>query len=333
VANEPKPRSGLNRRELLGAAGLAAMPLLAGPGASAWAAGARREPLALTTADEQAHVVEVALASGRVRGRLRTLEGPRSIESGAGGVAVVAHTSLGAVSLLEGRPVRVRRVLRGFSQPRYTAIAPGARHAFVTDSGTGELAVLDLERGRVVRRVSVGAHARHLTLDPAGRTLWIGLGSSAEELAVVDVSDPLRPRALRRVRPPFLAHDVGFSPSGRRVWVTAGRERRIAVYDADGHAPRRVLGADDPPQHVAFGRQVAYVASGDGGSVRVHALRDQRLLRTTRVPIGSYNVQRGRGRVLTPSLARGTLTILDAHGRVAHEVAVATAAHDACVVS
>ena len=48
------------------------------------------------------------------------------------------------MTLLEGRPPRVRRVLRGFEQPRYTAFAADGGHAFVTDSGSGELAVIDL---------------------------------------------------------------------------------------------------------------------------------------------------------------------------------------------
>jgi len=57
--------------------------------------------------------------------------------------------------------VGVRRVLRGFEQPRYTAIAPDGRHAYVTDSGAGEIAVVDLVGARVLRRVAVGALARH----------------------------------------------------------------------------------------------------------------------------------------------------------------------------
>ncbi|MCW3064032.1 MAG: putative surface layer protein, partial [Solirubrobacterales bacterium] len=243
-----------------------------------------------------------------------------------------AHTGAGAVSVLDGRPVRVRRVLRGFSAPRYAAIAPDGRHAFVTDSGAGELAVLDLRSARVVQRLSVGAHARHLTLDPAGRTLWIGLGSSATEVAVVDVRDPTQPRNVRRIRPPILAHDGGFTPSGRRVWVTAGRESRIAVYAADGHRAAALLAAAPGPQHVTFGPGAAYVASGSGRSLRVHALDDNRLLTDTRVPLGSYNVQRGAGRVLTPSLDMGQLTILDGRGRIVHEVQVASHAHDVCVV-
>ena len=248
-------------------------------------------------------------------------------------MALVGHSAAGAVSLLEGRPPRVRRVLRGFSQPRYGVFHPDGRHAFMTDSGTGELAVIDLERGRVIRRVEVGAGARHVTVDPAGRRLWISLGSSAAAISVVGIGDPRRPRLLRRVRPPFLVHDVGFTPSGRRVWVTAGRVPTLAIYDADGRGPLRRLGADAAPQHVTFGPSSAYVASGEGRSVHVHALSDGRRLRAARVPIGSYNVQRGAGLILTPSLNMGTLTILDRRGRVRASQRVAQAAHDACVLS
>ena len=237
----------------------------------------------------------------------------------------------GALSLLTTRPARVRRVLRGLGAPRYAAIAPDGRHAFVSDGARGELVVVDLGRARIVAGVEVGAGARHLSLDPAGRVLWVALGSSAQAIAVVDVADPLRPLLRRRVRPPFLAHDVAFSPSGRRVWITAGRERRLAVLPAAGGRPV-LLGADAAPQHVSFGRGVAFVASGEGASVRVHDLADGR--RAPHRPRALWLLQRaGRaGAVVTPSLARGTLTILDRAGRVRHELEVARAAHDACLV-
>jgi hypothetical protein len=319
--------TGVTRRQLLQAAALAA-PVLLG-------AAPRPEPLALATADTEGFVAVVGLASGRRLARVATRAAPRSIEARGRGPAVVAHTAAGAVSLLVrgGSSVSVRRVLRGFEQPRYTAIAPGGRLAYLTDSGTGEIAVLDLERGRVLRRVEVGAHARHVSLDPAGRTLWVALGSSARRIAVVDVgADPERPRVARHVAPPFLGHDVGFAPGGRRVWVTAGRERRIAVYAARGERPIRLLAADAPPQHVSFGAGRAFVASGEGPSLTVHALGDGAPRRRTAVPYGSYNVQHAAGRVLTPSLSRGVLTVLDTAGRIEHRVGVAPAAHDACVM-
>jgi DNA-binding beta-propeller fold protein YncE len=325
----------LDRRELLGL-GLAAAPALLG--ARPPVARARTPAVALVTADHEAHVAVVAVSGGgagggRVTHRIRTVEDPRSIQSAPGGRAVVTHGAPGAVSLLDGRARTVRRVLRGFGSPRYAAIAPGGRLAYVSDAAAGELVVVDLVAGRVTRRVGIGDGARHLTLHPAGHTLWVALGSSAAQIAVVDVRDPWRPRPAGRIAAPFLAHDVAFSPSGRRVWVTAGRVRRIAVFGAASRDVVRTLGADAAPQHVTFGPDVAYVASGDSGSVRVHTLRDGHVRRTTRVPVGSYNVQRTGGRVVTPSLGTGALTVLDAAGRRVAHVHVASAAHDACLIS
>jgi DNA-binding beta-propeller fold protein YncE len=316
----------MDRRAFIGL-GLAALPALAGVRAAP-----RRPAIALATADTEAHVVAVSLATGRVVSRLHTTDDPRSIESGPGGDVVVAHSAVGALTLLTGRPIRVRRVLRGLGAPRYTAIAPDGAHAFVTDGERGELVVVDLRRARIVGGVEVGDGARHVTLDPAGRTVWAALGSSASAIAVIDVSQPTRPRLRRLVRPPFLAHDVAFSPSGRRVWVTAGRDRRLVVLPAAG-GRRVVLDADEAPQHVSFGNGVAFVTSGDGGSVRVHDLADGRVRHVARVPLGSYNVQAGAGSIVTPSLASGRLTILDRAGRVRREVKVARAAHDACVLA
>jgi hypothetical protein len=298
----------MDRREfLLGAAGLVLTR------------GAAAPTLALATADTEAHVVAVSLHTGRVVHRTRTLEGPRSIERGPGVSAIVAHTSQGAVTLLEGSPPRVRRVLRGFGEPRYANV-DGTR-AYISDSGYGEVAIVDLERGRVVKRVPAGEHARHLTR--AGGVLIVSLGSSAAELALLRHG-----RVYGHIRPPFLAHDVGIGPHGR-LWVTAGRERRIAVY-ADRRL-LRTLGADEAPQHIGFAGGLAYLTSGDSGTVRIHDAHG-RLRRSTPVARGSYNVQPGANRILTPSLMHGTLTILDHRGRVLAAPQVARAAHDACVV-
>jgi YVTN family beta-propeller protein len=321
----------MKRRAFLAGA-MAAAPVLAGGRVpTAWGGG--RDPLALVTADKEAHLVAVSLVSGEIRKRIGTRGDPRAIECRGLGPAVVAHSAEGVVSLVDGSDLRVRRVLGGFVHPRYPAISRDGKFAYVTDSGSGELAVIDLVTGRVVRRIVVGARARHLTISPDGSALWVSLGSSASELVVVHLGDPRRPVIARTVRPPFLAHDVVFSPSGRRIWVTAGRERRIAVFATAGAAPLRTLDADAAPQHVAFLAGRAYVASGDGGSVRVHRLSDGATLRAVKVPFGSYNVVASAGVVVTPSLATGSLTVLDRNGRERTRVRVASAAHDVCIVA
>jgi hypothetical protein len=138
-------------------------------------------------------------------------------------------------------------------------------------------------------------------------------------------------RLLRRFSPPLLAHDVGFGPG--RVWVTGGASRELVVYDPRGRPVR--IRADAPPQHVTFVGARAYVASGDDGTLRVHDARTGRLLRTSRLPTGSFNVQREArvgGRLLTPSLSRGTLCVVDQTGRLVRQQRVARSSYDACFV-
>lgn len=305
----------MDRREFLAAA--AAVPIALREG---------RAPLALATADLDAAVVVADPFAGRVLRRIATRPDPRSIER-VGETAVVAHTASGDVTLLRG--FDVWNVVGGFGEPRYTAASPDGRYAYVTDSGRADLAVVDVVRAHVVARLHLGGWPRHVSIDAAGRTLWVALGSAARDLAVVDVTRPTRPRHIGTVRPPFRLHDVGFVPVTGHVWVTSGDRGELAIHDArNGHVLRR-LAAGSPPQHVTFDRNRAYVTSGEDGTLRIHALNGQ-LLRVTKIPAGSYNVQRGPGRVLTPSLADGTLCVLDEAGDVMRRIKIADSSHDAC---
>jgi DNA-binding beta-propeller fold protein YncE len=311
----------MKRRDFLVAAAAAPFALRAA------LARAAAEPLALVTADAESAVVVVDPFGGRVLRRIATESDPRSIER-VGATAVIAHTAIGVVTVLEG--TQIRHVLRSFDEPRYTAAAPDGRHAFVTDSGRADVAVVDVVRGRVVARVRLGAWPRHVSLDDRGRRLWVALGTEARAIAVVDVTRPREPRLITRIRPPFLAHDVGWVPGTRHVWVTSGDRGALAIYDARRGKVLRRLPAAAPPQHVTFVVGVAFVTSGNDGLLRVHSLEDGRVLRATAVPVGSYNVQQGGGRILTPSLERGTLCVLDVHGRLLRRLQVARSSHDAC---
>jgi DNA-binding beta-propeller fold protein YncE len=289
-------------------------------------------PVALVTADLESHLVVLDLTAARVLGRVPTAPGPRSIERVGAAAALIAHTQHGLVSILDARARALRFELGGLSAPRYTAAHPVWLVAYVTDSAAQQVVTVDVERGRIVSRTQVPGPARHVSLSPGGSTLWTSLGSKAERIALLDVKEPLRPRLVRTIEPPFLAHDVVFAPGGKHVWVTSGAGQRVAVYRADTREIVRTLAADRAPQHVAFAGGLAFVASGDDGTVHVHRLNGE-LVRRDEVPLGSYNVTVGAGHALTPSLSRGTVSVLDATGRVRAVRRIARAAHDACIVS
>jgi hypothetical protein len=313
----------MDRRRFLAAA---AAPLVLGRMPAAWT---RSRSLALVTADLEASVVVVELGAGRVLRRIATPAGPRSIERVGAFGALVAHTASGRISVVDARSLEVDEVDGAFGAPRYTAARADGRLAYVSDSARAEVVVVDVARRRALARLEVDGPARHLSLAPHGRRLWVALGSKAPRIAVLDLDDARRPRLLRFLTPPFLAHDVGFTPRGARVWVSSGDRRRMAVYEAGSR--RRLLGiaADAPPQHVTFLAGRAYVTSGDDATMRIHAL-DGRLLRTRAIPQGSYNVQEGWGVVLTPSLSRGTLCVVDERGGMRNRLRVAPSSHDAC---
>jgi hypothetical protein len=270
------------------------------------AAALRRPPAprAYVTADLESHVAVVDLVGGRIVRRIPTRPGPRSIER-IGDRYVVAHTSVGAVSILGHAELEL-------DEPRYTA--GDDRYAFVTDSGSAQVVAIDVVRGAIVGRVRLKLWPRHVTR--VGPTLWVALGTASPELAVVDIRDPRRPELLRYVRPGLDAHDVNVSPTGS-LWLTSGDAPTIAVRG-------RRLAADAAPQHVTFAHGRAYVTSGDTGSLRIYDERAARLLRVVHVPVGSYNVQHVADDVVTPSLNAGTLTVV---GGV--RVRVARSCHDA----
>jgi DNA-binding beta-propeller fold protein YncE len=307
------------RQFLVGAAALAAAPRALAGGAT---------PLVLATADLEAHVLVLDPASGRVVRRIATPAYPRSIET-VGSRALVAHSELGLVTVLDTR--RVRHVLRGFREPRYTAAHPDGRHAYVTDAAAGEVVLVDVVSGRVRARTAVGPAARHLSLDAGTSMLWVALGSKARELAVVPLSEAGRPLAPDRLAPPSPAHDVGFAPDARHVWVTSGERDEIALFDPTGRLLRRI-GADWPPQHVSFGDGRAYVTSGWSGTLNVHRPGGAHLSRTV-VAVGSYNVQFGAGRVVSGALGRGVVTVCDDRGRVLAARRVSRSSHDACFLA
>jgi len=278
----------------------------------------RGHAFAYVTEDTRARVAIVELRSGVVLHRIATRPGPRSVER-VGGVAVVAHTVVGAVSIVD--ELGVRHEVVGFEEPRYTVGSRDGRHAFVTDATRVELLSIDLTRGTIAGRVKLKLWPRHLSLARDGRTLHVSLGTASPQLAIVDVRDPRRPRLERYVTPPFAAHDVGVAPSGR-LWITAGEERNISAHG-------RLLPAGRAPQHVTFLDGRAFVTSGADGTLHVYDEQTARLLHATRIPVGSYNVQFRAGRVLTPSLNEGTLCVLDAGGALQRRTHVAPSCHDA----
>jgi DNA-binding beta-propeller fold protein YncE len=306
------------------------LAILAVPAASQAARQGGR-PVALVIAETQNQLIAVDLPSGRVLRRLQMPADPQNVVTNAT-YALVVSARAGTVALVGTRRLRVLKVLRGFGSPHIALFVPDRELAYVTDDARGQLAVIDLARRRVTRKVFVGLGAHHMAISPDATRLWIALGERAHSIAVLNTTSQGAPRVIGHADPAGEAHDLVFSPAGARVWVTYDDRSSIAVFDAQSQRRLRVIRAGSPPQHLAFDQfshaRHAYVTSGNDGTLRIVSLRNGHTLRTVSIQPGSFNVSTGGSLVLTSSLTNGTLMELNESGHVLLRKRVAPAARD-----
>jgi hypothetical protein len=279
---------------------------------SSVAATAGERPVALVVAEASNEVFAVSLGphGGRVLKRVR-LDDPLMVAAPLHGPAVVVNPH-GSATLLGWHSLRPLRVLRGFRRPEVAAIAPGDRYAYVSDAGSGDVVVIDLERRSIVRRLFVGSLAHHLDFSPDGHRLWVALGETATTIVRLDTSNLRRPRVVGRIHPRVTAHGIEFSPNGRTVWVSSSSAPLVTVFDAaTGKALRRVV-AGRGPQEIAFSGKRALVTSGYGSSVEAVSWRTYGRHGSVPMPYGSFNLATFGGNVVTSSVLTGYVTELHA---------------------
>lgn len=277
-----------------------------------------RHGQALVTAETENRLLIVDLHTGKVTRAIALPAGPQYVAAEPG-LAIATSTTAGAVTLLEGDRLHVAKVLRGFSGPRITGLAPDGEYAYVTDDARGTLTTIQLGRARVTSTVSVGAGAHHFAVSPDGRRIWIALGESATRIVTLTscvspcIPTPLinsgHPRISGRFEPGFPAHDLAFSPDGQRVWITSATGPDVTVVRARDHRRLFRVAVGPPPQHIAFDGRYAYLTSGYGSMIEKVTASTGKMIARARTPYGSFELDAGDGYVATASLLNGELAI------------------------
>jgi DNA-binding beta-propeller fold protein YncE len=295
----------------------------------------RRRPLtagprALVTAESENRLLIVDLRTGAIKRRIAVPAGPQYVAAEPG-LAVVTSPNAGAATLLEGEPLRTSRVLPDFGAPHITEISPDGKHAYVLDDARGTLTVIRLNGARASNTTYVGAGAHHATSSPDQRRLWIALGESARTIVIVDTSDISRPRVIGRFDPGFPAHDLSFAPDGRRVWITSASGPDVTVFRASDRRLLFRVAVGAPPQHIAFDGAYAYLTSGYGSTLEKVAAATGTVIKRTRVPYGSFELDAADGFVATASLLDGKLAIFTPQLKLLHVVRLASATRDVAI--
>jgi hypothetical protein len=111
--------------------------------------------------------------------------------------------------------------------------------------------------------------------------------------------------------PQVAAHDLVFGPDGRSVWVSSVSASYVSVLATGNGGLLGKVPAGRPPQHIAFisnGGSRAFITSGYGSSIEMVKSATRRVMRSRRLPYGSFNLATSGDLVVTCSLLNGDVT-------------------------
>lgn len=263
-----------------GLLGLALLGLAAGP------AGADL----LLVGNKSAHTLwALDIASGEKVASFDTGHGPHEVEvSPDGRRAVVSNygdrtvegNSLTVLEWPEGRDAGSIDLGKD-TRPHGMAFLPDGRLA-VTTEGSDRLIVVDVERGAVVKRVSVGEGLAHMVAaSPDGRFAWV-TNLSAGTLEKVDLAAG---GVAGTVPTGAGAEGVAVSRDGREVWVTNRAADTVSIVDAESLQIVATLESKGFPIRVAFlpdGRQ-ALVTNARAATLSVFDVASRTLVATVTI--------------------------------------------------
>jgi YVTN family beta-propeller protein len=116
------------------------------------------------------------------------------------------------------RTLRKTDVIRVGEVPKYLATSPDGRYLLVGNWCSWDLSVVDLEKGREIRRIPAGISPRGIAFSPNGRRAYVGLvGENA--VLVIDMD---RLEVVRRIEPVGdRPRHLVMSPDGAHLYIAS----------------------------------------------------------------------------------------------------------------
>ncbi|HEY0403905.1 MAG TPA: hypothetical protein VGD09_17950, partial [Blastococcus sp.] len=229
--------------------------------------------------------------------------GAQRIAVSAGGSTVAAvHPSEGKLTLIDVVARVTRQVDLLDDQPSAVSLSADGHYAFVTLASPGAVAVVDTVRGRVVRRVPVGAAPADCVLTSDGERLYVADAIPTGEAAPGTAFTVLTIGSL-------LPEDWTVTAGTVRPWCLPGG--RAAVIDG-------CAGRDETPSPAAtaamaqvmsvsggchYEMTFSGLASAEGATAELHWLgSDCSTARTDTVPLAAVQPRLSRADSATPNL-------------------------------
>jgi len=245
------------------------------------------------------------------------------------GYVAVSNEDSGDVTLIDAEQAKVIATIPVGKRPRGMRASRDGKLLFVATSGApkrgqGEpddaadgIAVVDVERREVVRRLPAGHDPEAFDLTPDGKRIYVS-NEDRGEVSVVDVAEG---RVLRSIKVGGEPEGVTIAPDGHLAYVAAEASNEVYVIATDRDEVIARVPTSARPRTIAFNPDgsLALVAAENGGAV--HLLdRSRAELATIRTgppearPMGVTFSPDGR-RAFVTNGREGSIAVIDIPGR------------------
>ena len=181
-----------------------------------------------------------------------------------------ADKSADGIAVFDIASGRVRRVIRGVSDPETVAVSPDGRRLYVASEDTGQLVVLDAATGGVRTALPVGGEPEGVAVSPDGSLVY----ATSEEDSQVAVIDAGRSAVRARIPVGLRPRNAVFAPVGDRAFVPGENDASVTAIEVRADRALRsvrIEGENSRPMGVAM--------PADGSGLFVTTGRGRELVR------------------------------------------------------
>ncbi len=198
--------------------------------------------------------------------------------------------------------------------------------AFIINSGSASISVIDMATRKEVRRIPTLREPHHLALSPDGRSLLVGDTAGNQMMFL----DPATGEVQKRL-PIADPYQLGFSPDGKFLTVNGLARNQVDVYDAASMKLLKRFPVVATPSHLAYSPDSARVFVSLQDSDKLAAFDLRTLTETWSMPVGKTpaGVLWLNGRVLVADMGTDYVAVVDpASGRVLEHIPTGKGAHN-----
>lgn len=134
--------------------------------------------------------------------------------------------------------------------------------AYVTDSASDRVAVVDIASGDVKKWISVGVFPHGARINPINGDLYTANVNDG----TMSVVDAVANKETQRVPVGGKPIQVAVSPDGKKVYVTLAKDSAVGVVDVAQHRKIKTISVDSPPAQIYADPLGRYMYVADQGS-------------------------------------------------------------------